>query len=77
MMTDRKAEIHVVLEHGVLSYVANLNNAEAIGLLECVKASIVRQALGGGPGAPKEPGAPASGGVRAAGLQVRRVDSGG
>ncbi len=68
-----RVQITVLLENGVLSFAANVGNAEAIGILEAAKAAIIRQAMGGVGRPPSEPEAPASGGVRAPGLAVRKI----
>ncbi len=72
-MNDGRVQIQIVLEHGVLSYVANVGNAEAIGVLEACKYNIIRNASGGVGRPPDERGAPASGGNRIPGLGVRKV----
>jgi hypothetical protein len=70
-----KAVVTVTLDNGVLSYVANVGANDAIAILETAKFAVIRGALGGEPGRPPgEPAAPVSGGRRAPGLAVRRVD---
>lgn len=72
-----KATITVTLDQGVLSYAANVGASDAIAILETAKHAIVRTALGTiGGRPPEEPNAPISGGRRAPGLEVRRVDAG-
>lgn len=72
-----KAQITVTLDNGVLQYAANVGSADAIAMLETAKVAIIRGTLLGEPGRPpQEPSAPVSGGRRAPGLAVRRVDLG-
>ncbi len=69
-----KTLITIQLENGVMSYAANCSNTELIALLESAKHMAIRQALGGGSaGRPPEPGQPARAGMRAPGLEVRRI----
>ena len=69
-----KATITITLDNGVLTYAANVGVNDTVTILEAVKHKLISQALGG-IGRPPEPGAPADGGSRAPGLQVRRVDA--
>ena len=70
-----KTRITITLDNGVLNYDATCDATGAIAILESVKHAIVSQSLGG-VGRPPEPGASLSGGRRAPGLEVRRVDVG-
>lgn len=68
-----KAQIVITMDNGSLSYASNLGNAETIGILQAAQHAILRQAFGGVGRPPSEPEAPASGGVRAPGLGVRKL----
>lgn len=75
-----KIVVHIELKEGVISYAANVGNAEAIGVLEAAKFNILRNASGGGPGRPPDenpdpngPPPPARGSNRAPGLLARTV----
>ena len=69
-----KTSIVITLQNGVLSYEANTGVNDTIALLEAVKHKLVSQALGG-VGRPPEASGEVSGGSRAPGLEIRRVDS--
>ncbi len=68
-----RIQIVVTHDNGVISYTSNADNSSTIALLEAAKYAILRQAMGGLGRPPSEPEAPASGGVRAPGLSVRKL----
>lgn len=70
-----KATLTINLDNGVLNYAANVGANDAIAMLETAKYAILRNVLGGVGRPPEEPAGPVSGGRRAPGLEVRRVDS--